>query len=83
MIRVKIELVSAVDGRTETLGVMEICNEGTGTAKRGNYSGVVYRKGTMKGLRNGKVKNYPRQSYNVWRLILKMLKECFPEEQKG
>jgi len=31
--------------------------------------------------RTGEVKNYPRLSYNVWRLILRSLLSCFPEEQ--
>lgn len=30
--------------------------------------------------RSGEVHDYPRLSYNVWRLIIRALKKCFPEE---
>lgn len=31
--------------------------------------------------RSGQVHDYPRQSYNVWRLISRALRACFPEER--
>lgn len=31
--------------------------------------------------RVGRVENYPRLSYNVWRLIIRGLRACFPEEK--
>lgn len=34
-----------------------------------------------KATRTARVDNYPRLSYNVWRLITRALKACFPEEQ--
>jgi len=31
--------------------------------------------------RTGEVKNYPRLSYNIWRLVLRALRSSFPEEK--
>lgn len=88
MIRVTIELISAQDGRRETLGVMDICNDGTGAHHRGNYDGVLHRKGVKPGnhpssinTRRGRVENWPRKSYVIWRLVLRMLRAMYPEEK--
>lgn len=86
MIRITVELLSARTGKRSTLGIMDICNKGDSEdPKRGNYSGFLYRKGEgtfrpSRAQRTGQVLNYPRQSYVVWRLILRMLAEMFPEE---
>ena len=40
--------------------------------------GAVKFKGTQ---RWGEVKNYPRLSYNVWRLVSRALRSAFPEEK--
>lgn len=34
-----------------------------------------------KATRTARVENYPRLSYSVWRLVLRALKSCFPEEK--
>jgi hypothetical protein len=34
-----------------------------------------------KATRTGSVHDYPRQSYNVWRLVIRALLSCFPEER--
>lgn len=82
MIRVTIELHSAQDGSRKVLGVMDITNDGISRdVNRGHYNGRVYKNGTLKPLRVGIVKDYPRLSYNVWRLVLRMLRDCFPEEK--
>jgi hypothetical protein len=80
VIRVTIELVSAQDGQRSTLGIMDICNTGESHDPRiGHYRGRLYRKGsTTKVQREGAVPNWPRQSYTVWRLLLRMLKEMHP-----
>lgn len=46
MIRVTIELLSAITGKTSRLGMMFIANDGTGTNERGNYIAAVCRKGS-------------------------------------
>jgi hypothetical protein len=81
MIVIKIELwpYGFESGKKE-LGRMLIANQG-GTHKRGDYGVRVLRKGSeTKVLREGEVKNYPRLSYNIWRLIYRALKSTFPEE---
>jgi len=39
-----------------------------------------FRKGA-KPTRIGFVRNYPRRSYVVWRLVMRCLRACFPEEK--
>ena len=90
MLVVKIELWSAITGKRQEIGRMYIANDGSsGNPKKGNYNVKVARKNSKdyKGwekishTREGKVLDYPRLSYNVWRLILRSLKACFPEEK--
>lgn len=84
MIVVKIELHSAITRQITTLGTMVIDNIG-GTREKGNYRVRVGRKGSSipevqnKPLRVGSVTDYPRLSYNIWRLILRALQSAFPE----
>jgi len=82
MIVVKIELwPMGFESKKRELGRMFIDNQG-GTDKRGDYRVRVLRKGsTDKVLRECKVENYPRRSYNIWRLICRALKGTFPEEK--
>lgn len=94
MIVVKVELHSAITGRVSELGRMLIGNDGTGAGKRGNYDVRVLRK-RMDNVheepfeqwyrapvtRAGRVEDYPRQSYNVWRLVARALLSAFPEER--
>ena len=81
MLVVKIELHSAITGVVSEIGRMTIANDGLGTRDRGNYTASVKRRGSYTTLREGKVENYPRLSYNVWRLVLRSLRACFPEEK--
>jgi len=88
MIIVRVDLVSKRG--VERLGAMTISNVG-GTAKRGNYEAKVGRKTDAvsgdwnrindKPLREADVRDYPRLSYNVWRLVIRALLGCFPEEK--
>lgn len=91
MLRISIQLISANGPEHDKLlGVMDIANDGSlGNNDKGNYIGRVYRKSSLPKagwqdggiLRKGEVKDYPRNSYNVWRLVFRMLKDCFPEEK--
>lgn len=89
MLVVKIELWSAVTGQASEIGRMYIGNDGTGGQSKGNYDVKVARKGSfeygsweeIKTVRTGRVEDYPRLSYNVWRLITRCLKAAFPEEK--
>ena len=76
MIVVTVELWPHGDPRPESrekLAQMVIANDGTGTVKRGNYTGSTLRKGTLRQQRAGRVENHARLSYNVWVLVRKML----------
>lgn len=92
MIVLKLELHSAVTGKVTEIGRTIIANDGNGSASRGNYICKVGRKqpdGTeyqnskiwKDPLRIGTVEDYPRLSYNVWRLVIRALKSAFPEEK--
>lgn len=92
MIVVKIEMwPKGVEGKKREIGRTYIYNAG-GTDQRGDYEVRVCRKGdhdpgvrriqTGEGFtRTGRVENYPRQSYNVWRLVVRALRAAFPEER--
>lgn len=93
MIVVKVELHSAVTGKVSEIGRAYFANIG-GTRTRGDYGVAVCRRGTSEvpstdwscgtgplPTREGKVENYPRLSYSVWRLIIRGLRACFPEER--
>lgn len=68
---------------------MLVINDGENpNPKRGDYNAKVCRKGSfeyegwdeVKTTRTGRVEDYPSKSYNVWRLVVRALKACFPEE---
>jgi len=93
MIVVRIELHSAITGNVTEIGVMRIGNVG-GTCERGDYEVRVQKRAERELIvgadfegwdkpttRTGEVKNYPRLSYNVWRLVLRALRSAFPEEK--
>lgn len=88
MLVLKLELHDAVSGKISTIASAIIFNNGTGDAERGNYNVHVARKNRFSlediarsPLRKGRVDNYPRLSYNVWRLVIRALKSAFPEEK--
>ncbi|CBW47016.1 hypothetical protein [Roseovarius sp. 217 phage 1] len=89
MLVLKLELHSARTGEIEEIGRTIIANVG-GTSQRGDYICKVARKRDtfsnkdtwQEPLRTGDVKNYPRLSYNVWRLVIRALLSAFPEEKK-
>lgn len=88
MLVLKLELHSAVTGEVTEVGRTLIYNVG-GTEDRGDYAVKVGRKARRfsnrkvheKPLRTGEVKDYPRMTYNVWRLVIRALMDAFPEER--
>jgi hypothetical protein len=97
MIIVKIELWPRGDQeRAEEIGRTYIANVG-GTSRRGDYRVHVTRRGSPHSTngtwlagkasveprsgRTGSVDGYPRLAYNVWRLVIRALLACFPEER--
>ncbi len=91
MIVVKIEVwPHGREHASREIGRMYIANVG-GTYSRGDYDVAVCRRGSErvpntiredgpKPTRSCHVADYPRESYNVWRLITRGLLGCFPEE---
>lgn len=82
MLVVKVELHSAVTGEVTTIGRMTISNDATGSKTRGNYITRVFRRDSDVIMRTGEVKNFPRKSYNLWRLVSRCLRTAFPEENR-
>ncbi len=81
MIIVRVELWSAITGKTTELARMAICNTGTGDIRHGDYKGMSFRGRSKEQLDNqtpmkvGEIKNWPRLDFHVWNLVAKMLKE--------
>lgn len=91
MIVIKLEMWPKGDeSKAYTLGRTYLWNDGTGGIKRRNYEVAVRRKGQEVlrvgqhprdgALRQGTVRDYPAPSYNIWRLVIRALKDAFPEE---
>jgi len=92
MIVVKLEMwPHGREDKKYEIGRTYIYNAG-GSHERGDYEARVCRKGNydyeLEDLRSGKgftrkgsVTDYPRLSHNVWRLIIRALRACFPEEK--
>lgn len=75
MIRVTIELISAVDpSRNKVLGTMEISNDATGTGDVGNYNGTLHAEYTAPSGRKGHVMRFHRRRQSVWSLVGAFLK---------
>ena len=84
MIVVKVELWPlGFESRKRELGRMHLTNVGVNeTGKRGDYDVKVMRRGTKdKVQRTGEVRDYPRLSYSIWRLVQRALRSSFPEEK--
>jgi hypothetical protein len=86
VIVVKVELWSAVTRKVTELGRMTIANDGRRSLAdpaRGDYSVEVCKRGTTSGpsARTAEVKDYPRRSYSIWRLVARALLGAFPEER--
>lgn len=85
MLVVRVEMHSAITGKTTEIARMIIANDGQGTPSRGSYWGVAA-KGVTRGpmvpaavvhasrtMARGEVKEYPRRSKHVWHLVTRML----------
>ncbi len=58
-------------------------SDGTGDSSRGNYYVDLFRKGSHRVQRIGRVEDFPRRSYHVGRLLCRALVSCFPEERRN
>jgi len=77
MIRITVELCPPIltGKRTKTIAKAIIINDGTGTEKRGNYKYTLWLRKNKPSWKKGEIKNFPRKSYNVFKLIKRMLNE--------
>ena len=78
MLKVTIELFSANDGRHEILHEAIIYNDATGTHEKGNYVGILSRKGGLTATRGNQwkaveVEDFPRLRKNSWHLLKQIL----------
>ena len=92
MIVVSIDLISARTGKGTTIGRMIIANDETGDGHKNNYNAWIARRNLVneqpeamidKSDRTGRVESYPSTAYSVWRLVMRALRSCFPEERGG
>lgn len=75
MIRVTIELISAIDPkRNRVLGKLEIANDASGSQDVGNYHGTLHAEYTGPDGRKGRVTNFNRRRQSVWSLVGAFLK---------
>lgn len=79
MIRVTVELVSAIDpSRSRLLGVALVANDGTGTNERGNYS-ASFSKWAPKERetwKRGRVVGFDRIGRGAWDLLFLALRDA-------
>ena len=69
MIVVKLEIWPfGMEEYAETIGVMEIHNDATGTLTQGNYEYNLKGKSNHL-MKSGRIESYPRKAYNTWNLI--------------
>ena len=77
MIRITIDLLPFGSEKAKImLARAKISNNLTGTVARGNYDYSLWKKG-RKIWRKGKVENFPRNSYGIWKLLYLILKDVF------
>lgn len=84
MIYVTVEIQRGGYGKKERIGVMKIHNRADhpDRPKRGNYIVRLMKRGSFSEVvREGTVEDYPRESYNVWRLVFRALKSVLHEER--
>ena len=75
MIRVTVELISAIDAsRSRKLGTLDIANDGTGTQEVGDYDATLHAEYTPPGGRKCRVIGFRRKSQSVWSLVGAALK---------
>ena len=76
MIKVTIELISAISKETQKLGEIHIVNDGTGTEHQGNYDIYFYKGVTLNLNKVWKIKklfSFPRKRLNAFHLLQKAL----------
>lgn len=82
MIIVQAALLSGIDSSMSSLGRLEITNDGTGTASKGNYIVVLYSRGANgRKIRTAKIKNWPRNAKTAWALVTAAIEAVKPKKK--
>ena len=83
VIRVTVELISAIDDHKEILGVAEIYNDATGDATKGNYGYAFSKRNSPEVVwKRGRIENFPRKRLLAWDLLYRCLKDAVSERNK-
>jgi hypothetical protein len=83
VIRVTVELVSAISGETEHLGTAIIANDGKGTDTSGDYTVSLSTRGwNARPWKSGRVEGFPRKRLGGWDLLYRALREIVGERNK-
>jgi len=76
MIVVQATLISAADGRRESLGYLTISNDGTGNHTRRNYVIELYSRGKKpRVVRKARLENWPSNAKTAMQLAMAAIKE--------
>jgi hypothetical protein len=90
MLKITVELISAIDGSRDKKWEGLIYNDGTGTPERGNYVAAFGPKGgkiaalagkygtRQRGWRYARFKDFPRKRLGVWDLLGRLLNQEEP-----
>lgn len=92
LIKITVELISAIDGHQEILGEGFIYNDASGSRGIGNYGFKLSKRRGFTGHRNvsgvsnvwksGEVKDFPRLRRNGWDLLFRCLRESIGDRNK-
>lgn len=69
MLKITIELISAIDGHQELVGIGYIINDGSGTPMSGNYDISIMRGKELRALDRSHITNFPREIMDAWDLL--------------
>jgi hypothetical protein len=78
VIYVEMNLHSAITQKKSTLVTIVIINDGTGTAKRGNYDYTIHGRKKQR-LKSGRIEGWPRQSKTACALLQAVINDAYPE----
>lgn len=73
MLTIKLELNSAITGKTTEIGKAIIYNDATGSSEVGNYQYKLAQDGKI--IATGEIKDFPRLEKRAWDLVQIMLND--------
>lgn len=82
MLRITVELDSAVTGRRSTLATAKVWNTAEGDGRTGYYHFVLQDKAGRE-WRSGEVRGFKRAEFTVWWLVALVLRIALPDAEKA